>query len=209
MSAEPESPLDRLFRAGAAALSDSELVALLTGSLESARDLIRDGLPTLAQTDWTLRRRGLPKRSAARLTASLELGRRLAACAHDDRQPVTEPDSLARRLMGRYGSLAQEHLGAVFLDSRHRMIAERVIFVGTVNSALVSTRDVLRAAIDLGAPALILFHNHPSGDPSPSAEDLLFSRKLIEAARLLDVDIVDHIIVGAHRFVSLKQRGCI
>lgn len=202
MTTADETPLDRLYRAGVTALSDSELVSLLTGSLDSARDIVRDGLPAIARTDWTMRR-GLPKRSAARLSASLELGRRLAASSPRDGEPITAPDALASRLMLRYGTLSQEHLGAVYLDSRHRVLAERVIFVGTVSSALVSTRDVLKVALDLSAAALIAFHNHPSGDPSPSGEDLVFTRKLVEAGKVLSVDVLDHLILGSNRYFSL------
>jgi DNA repair protein RadC len=111
--------------------------------------------------------------------------------------------------MLRYGTHSQEHLGAVYLDSRHRVLAERVIFVGTVNSALVSTRDVLKVALDLSAAAIIAFHNHPSGDPSPSAEDLVFTRKLVEAGKVLSVDVLDHLILSAARYTSLAHRGAI
>lgn len=206
MSEPDETAMERLYRAGVAALSDSELISLLTGSLATARDVVRDGLPSLARTDWTTRR-GIPKRSAARLSASIELGRRLAAAPPDNRAPITTADAVAPKLIARYGSLPQEHLGALYLDARHRIVAERVIFIGTINSALVSTREVLKTALDLTATALLLFHNHPSGDPSPSAEDLLFTRKLVDAARLFSVDVLDHLILGNTRYVSLTQRG--
>jgi DNA repair protein RadC len=95
----------------------------------------------------------------------------------------------------------------VYLDAKNRIIREREIYVGTVNSASVSTRDVLRHALDDHASGVIVFHNHPSGDPAPSAEDLLFTRKLVEAGKVLGVDILDHLVLGMNRYISLKQRG--
>ena len=110
-------------------------------------------------------------------------------------------------MIARYSHYLQERLGAVFLDSKNRIIREREIYVGTLNAATVSTRDVLRYALQDNAAAVVIFHNHPSGDPAPSAEDLVFTRKMAEAGRLLGVDVLDHLILGANRYVSLKQRG--
>lgn len=138
--------------------------------------------------------------------ARLELNRRLAAVT-DDRDPVRDPEALARSLLARYAHHVQERVGAVYLDAKNRVIREREIYIGTLNSAMVSTRDILRFALDDHAAGLIVFHNHPSGDPAPSAEDLLFTRKLVEAGKVLGVDVLDHLILGANRFVSLKQRG--
>jgi DNA repair protein RadC len=98
----------------------------------------------------------------------------------------------------------QERVGAVFLDAKSRIIREREIHVGTLNSTTVSTRDILRLALDEHAAALIVFHNHPSGDPNPSADDLLFTKRLVEAGNLLGVDVLDHLILGINRYVPLK-----
>jgi DNA repair protein RadC len=102
---------------------------------------------------------------------------------------------------------SRERLGAIYLDAKNRLIREREIYVGTLNSAIVSTRDILRFALDDHAASVIVFHNHPSGDPAPSAEDLVFTRKIVEAGKVLGIDVVDHLILGINRFVSLKQRG--
>ena len=101
----------------------------------------------------------------------------------------------------------QERLGAIYLDSHNRIIREREIYIGTLTSATVSPRDVLRFALEENAAGTIVFHNHPSGDPSPSADDLLFTRKLVEAGGVMGVDVLDHLIVGANRYMSLKERG--
>ena len=114
---------------------------------------------------------------------------------------------IARSLLVRYAHHVQERLGAVYLDSKNRVLREREIYIGTLNSASVSTRDVLRYALEDHAASIIVFHNHPSGDPAPSAEDLLFTRKLVEAGKVLGVEVLDHLILGANRSVSLKQRG--
>jgi DNA repair protein RadC len=204
-SSEQETPLDRLHRAGPQALSDAELVSLLLGSkLEKAHELVRDGLPAFARTEWTARRHRMRPRDSARLVASLELGRRMNALPENLRDPVRDPPSLARALVARYGHHVQERLGAVFLDAKSRIIREREIYVGTLNATTVSTRDIHRLALDDHAAGVIVFHNHPSGDPNPSAEDLHFTKRLVDAGTLLGVDVLDHLILGLNRFVSLK-----
>lgn len=202
-----ETPLDRLTRAGIEALSDAELVSLLMDrTVPQSRMLLRDGLPAFARASWSGTKLPVTRRQAARIVASLELNRRLASVT-DDRDPVSDPETLARSLLARYAHHVQERLGAVYLDAKHRVLREREIYIGTLNFATVSTRDVLRFALDDHAASLIVFHNHPSGSPEPSAEDLLFTRKLVEAGKVLGVDVLDHLILGANRFVSLKQRG--
>ena len=167
------------------------------------------GLRDLSRMEWGEggKLKGLGFAKWARIAAALEIGRRLAAHCDGERDPVRDPESLARPLIARYSHYLQERLGAVFLDSKNRIIREREIYVGTLNAATVSTRDVLRYALQDNAAAVVIFHNHPSGDPAPSAEDLVFTRKMAEAGRLLGVDVLDHLILGANRYVSLKQRG--
>jgi DNA repair protein RadC len=202
-----ETPLDRLSRAGIYALSDAELVSLLIDAdAPKTSMLLRDGLPAFARASWSGAKQPVTRRQAARIVASLELNRRLAVVT-DDRDAVSDPETLARSLLVRYAHHVQERLGAVYLDAKNRVLREREIYIGTLNSATVSTRDVLRFALDDHAASLIVFHNHPSGDPAPSAEDLLFTRKLVEAGKVLGVEVLDHLILGANRFVSLKQRG--
>lgn len=204
-----EKPLDRLARAGIEALSDAELVSLLLDSdVPKTATLIRDGLPGFARAAWCGQKQPVTRRQAARVLASLELNRRLASVS-DDRDPVRDPETLARTLIARYSHHVQERLGAVYLDAKNRIVCEREIYIGTLNSATVSTRDVLRIALDEHAASVIVFHNHPSGDPAPSGEDLLFTRKLVEAGKVLGVDVVDHLILGTNGFVSLKQRNFI
>lgn len=211
-----EHPRERLARHGAATLSDRELLALVLSSgsrgrsaLDIARSLVADGLSALARREWRTYAQitGVGEANAAKLAAAFELGRRATARESPINDPVLDPDALARSLMARYAHHVQERLGAVYLDTRHRVLREREIYVGTVNSATVSTRDVLRHALDDHAAGVIVFHNHPSGDPAPSADDLVFTRKLVDAGKVLAIDIVDHLILGSNRYVSLQQRG--
>jgi DNA repair protein RadC len=211
-----ERPRERLARHGAETLSDSELVAILLGSgvrgrsaLQVARELLGDGLVGLSRREsgGGPAVAGVGAAKWARIVAALEIGRRIAAHADDPSEPIRDATSIARRLIARYSHHVQERLGAVYLDAKHRIIREREIYVGTLNSAAVSARDVLRFALEDHAASMIVFHNHPSGDPAPSAEDILFTRKLVDAGKLLGVDVVDHLVIGRNRFVSLKDRG--
>jgi DNA repair protein RadC len=210
-----EQPRERIARYGVETLSDAELVSVVLSTsrgrntIEVARSVLSDGLLALAKRDWRSYARvtGIGEANATKIAACFELGRRTVIRETPLEDPITNPESLARALIARYGYHVQERLGAVYLDAKNRVILEREIFIGTLNSATVSTRDVLRYALDTHAASVIVFHNHPSGDPAPSAEDLLFTRKLVEAGKTLCVDVVDHLILGTSRYVSLKQRG--
>lgn len=211
-----ERPRERLSRHGASTLSESELLAILLGSgtrrknaVELARDLLRDGLRGLSQRDIVelLEIDGVGDAKASRIAAAFELGRRVARFEDEPRDAVRDPTTIARTLLARYSHHVQERLGAVFLDSKNRVVREREIYIGTLNSATVSTRDIIRFALSEHAASIILFHNHPSGDPAPSAEDLLFTRKMVEAGNLMSIEVLDHLILGAGRWVSLRERG--
>jgi DNA repair protein RadC len=211
-----ERPRERLMRHGAATLSDAELIAILIGSgmrgknaVEVARDIIDQGIVGIARREVAeiAAVSGVGPAKAARIAAAVELGRRLSSFRGEERDPVRDPEAIARHLIARYSHHVQERLGAVFLDAKNRIIREREVYVGTLNMTTVSTRDVLRLALQENAAAVIIFHNHPSGDPAPSAEDLLFTKKMFEAGGLMGIDVLDHLILGANRWVSLRQRG--
>jgi DNA repair protein RadC len=202
-------------RGGAVSLSDAELIALLIepgrrgrSSLDIGREVVADGLLALARREWIP---GQPVGSlggarVARIGAALELGRRIAAQSTTSSEPLRDPAMVARRLMASYGHRVQEAFGGIFLDARNRIISEREIFVGTLKSATVSPRDVFRFALSDHAASVILFHNHPSGDPSPSPQDLAFTTKLQGIGVVLGVEIIDHLIVTTNSFLSFKQR---
>lgn len=211
-----ERPRERMARGGAVALSDAELIALLVepgrkgkSALEIAREVVADGLLAVARREWMPGKAvgSLGASRVARIGAALELGRRIARLSVTSTEPIRQPQAVAPRLMASYGHRVQETFGGIYLDSRLRIISEREIFVGTLVSASVSPRDVFRFALNDHAAAVIVFHNHPSGDPSPSPQDLAFTAKLISVGQPLGVEVLDHLIVTSSAFVSLKQRN--
>ena len=215
---EDERPRERLLAVGGAALSDAELVALLLRSghpgcsaLQMAGTLLREhgGLAGLVGVPVTgLRRFGLGDAKAAALLAAVELARRLARQQLPARQPLARPAEVARYLVLRYQQRDQEVMGALFLDVRHGLIADREIFRGTLHRAAVEPREILKECLARGAAGFALFHTHPSGDPTPSAEDVMFTRRMAEAAAVVGVELVDHLVLGASgRWVSLRERG--
>ncbi len=211
-----ERPRERMARGGAVALSDAELMALLIepgrrgrSSLDIAREIVADGLLAVARREWIPGKAvgSLGASRVARIGAALELGRRIATLSTTSAEPIREPAIVARRLMATYGHRVQETLGGIYLDARHRIISEREIFVGSLKAATVSPRDVFRFALSDHAAAVIVFHNHPSGDPSPSPQDLAFTQKLANIGEQLGVDVIDHLIVTSNNFLSFKQNG--
>jgi DNA repair protein RadC len=213
-----ERPRERLVATGSGALSDAELVAVLlrsgysgTSALQLADMLLREhgGLSGLVGASVAhLRRYGLGPAKAAALLAAIEVGRRLAREQLPVRRPLTRPAEVARYLLLQYQLRDQEVMGALFLDVRHCLMGDREIFRGTLHRAAVEPREILKECLLRGAAALALFHTHPSGDPTPSAEDVLFTRRMAEAAALVGIELVDHLVLGATgRWVSLRERG--
>jgi DNA repair protein RadC len=212
-----ERPRERLLEHGGRSLSDSELLAVLlrTGrrgvsALQMALDLLREsgGLGgMLTATPHSLRRRGIGPAKAATLLAAVEIGRRLAREQLLDREPLSRPVDVARYLALRYQTCDQEVMGALFLDARNHLLGEREIFRGTMSRISVEPREILRECLQRGAASVYLFHTHPSGDPSPSAEDLLFTRRMAEAAEIVGLRLADHVVLGGQgRWASLKER---
>lgn len=210
-----DRPRERLLMHGPQTLSDAELVAILLGcglrgknAIQLARDLLDEGMSGLRRRDLSdlAEVAGMGPAKAARIGAAMEIARRLVSGEPDD-PPAFDSDYLARRLVGTYSHHAQERLGAAFLDSRHRIIKHREVFVGSLSHALVSTRDVIRFAMMDNAAAVALYHNHPSGNPAPSEEDLTFTAKMRESLSLCDIELVEHLIIGSHRYCSMKRTG--
>jgi DNA repair protein RadC len=211
-----ERPRERLAQCGVSALASRELVALLLGTgavgvsaLDLADDLLRDGLRELGgrSLDELERQPGLGRAKAARLLAALELGARAASDALNPRPIFRTPEEAARYLLPRYGLRPVEVFGVLALDVRHRLRREVVVSMGSVNGSVVHPREVFSLAISSRASGVLLFHNHPSGDPEPSSDDLALTRRLASAGGLIGIDVLDHLILGAGRFVSLKSRG--
>jgi DNA repair protein RadC len=211
-----ERPRERLARHGAGALSNRELLALVvsTGARRSsalavAEDLLQTGLRGLAGRSLPEleRERGLGRAKATRVLAALELGARLASEGRTASPSFRTAEAAARYLLPRYGVRPVETFGLLVLDVRQRLKREVVVSVGCLTSSLVHPREVFQEAVASRAAALVLFHNHPSGDPEPSGEDVSLTRRLVSAGTLMGIEVLDHLILGAGRFVSLKQRG--
>jgi DNA repair protein RadC len=211
-----DRPRERLARVGPSALSNRELVALLVGTgshrrsaLDVADGLLGAGLRELAGRSLADLecQPGLGRAKATRVLAALELGARLASEPREATPVFRTPESSARYLLPRYGTRPVETFGALALDVRHRLRGEHEVSKGCLTSSLVHPREVFHFAIAARAAALILFHNHPSGDPEPSAEDVAITRRLVSAGTLMGIEVLDHVILGAGRFVSLKERG--
>jgi DNA repair protein RadC len=140
--------------------------------------------------------------------AAVEIACRIAQAGVPDREPLSKPANVARYLALRYGLLDQEVLGALYVNARHQLTAERELYRGTLSRASVEPRAILREALLSGAAGVVLWHTHPSGDPSPSREDLAFTRRMDRAGEVVGVELVDHLVIGeGGRFVSLKDRG--
>jgi len=213
-----ERPRERLLAHGSSGLADSELLAILLrvgkpgiSALELARRVLEGagGLAALpGSTVEELRRTGLGPAQAATVLAGVELARRLSRARLAEREPLARPAAAARYLALRYADRRQEVMGALYLDTRNRLVGEAETYRGTLNRAAVEPRALLRRGLELAAAGFLLFHTHPSGDPSPSAEDLAFTRRLAEAADIVGIRLVDHLVLGAGgAWVSLRQRG--
>jgi DNA repair protein RadC len=211
-----ERPRERLARLGASSLANRELLAALIGTgtagtsaLDLADELLGPGLHGLAGRSLNdlERVRGLGRAKATRVLAALELGARLASDGGAAVPCLQSPEEAARYLLPRYSSRPVETFGLLALDARHRLRREAVVSVGCLTASLVHPREVFQEAVVSRAAALVLFHNHPSGDPEPSAEDLALTRRLAAAGTLMGIEILDHLVLGAGRYVSLKERG--
>ncbi len=213
-----EQPRERLRDLGPAALSDSELLAILlrTGVkghtvLDLARDLLvgYQGLHGLLRATFgeLAQEHGVGPAKAAQVKAALELGRRLLIAAPEERPQIRSPEDVAALLMAEMGHLDQEQLRVLLLDTRHQIIRQVVVYQGNVNTSLVRVGELFRGAVRENCAAVIIAHNHPSGDPTPSPEDVAITKEIVAAGRLLDVEVLDHLIVGRQRYVSMRERG--
>jgi DNA repair protein RadC len=139
--------------------------------------------------------------------AAVEIGRRLAQAPPRDREALQSPEDVYRRVKYEMQALEQEHLRVLLLDTRNRLLRQVDVYVGSLNTSLVRIGEIFRDAIQRGAASMIVVHNHPSGDPTPSSEDVAVTRALVQAGRLLDVEVLDHVVVGRAGFTSLKAKG--
>lgn len=213
-----ERPRERLRDNGPAVLSNAELIAILlrTGTTSenvldlSARLLAKfQGLPGLARATYVdlSSEHGLGEAKACQLLAALELGKRLQKSASLELPVISEPQDVADLVSGDLAHQEQEHFKVIVLDTKNHVLAAPDVFVGSVNSTTIRTAEVFREAVRRNAPGIIVVHNHPSGDPTPSAEDASVTREIIAAGKALDIEVLDHIVIGRDGHVSLKERG--
>jgi DNA repair protein RadC len=214
-----ERPRERLRDLGAHALSTSELLAIVIGSGTPQRSALGLAQDALAKSDGSLRRlaslpvaaltsvHGLGSARAVAIHAALELGRRLAAESRDEGAPLRTPRDVWAAYAPRLEDLPVEEFHVAVLDAQHRLERDITITRGILNSSLVHPREVFREAIAERAAAIILVHNHPSGDPTPSADDRAITAQLVAAGRLLDIPVADHVVIGRGRYLSFAEGG--
>jgi DNA repair protein RadC len=216
---EIDRPRERLWALGPAALTTAELLAIVLGTGGGGRDVLRLAAGLLQLSEGSLRRltqrpaaellrtRGIGPTKAARLIAAFELGARTAREERPPVQRIREPEDVLRLFGTRLRDLQVEEFHLLALDSQSQVLREVLITRGLLNSSLVHPREVFRAAIAEAAAGIIVVHNHPSGDPTPSAEDRGVTKQLMSAGQLLDVPLYDHVIIGGDRFVSFAAAG--
>ena len=215
---EGERPREKLLRYGAQTLSNAELLAILirTGNrARSALDLACGvleggmGLPGLARRNARelMRVEGIGEVKALGILAAFELGRRLQADSGGKRTPLRTPEDAARLVIPRLRDLTHEVFAVLVLDTQNTVLATVELSRGTLNASLVHPREVFKAAVDHVGAAVLVVHNHPSGNPEPSGEDIAITHQLAEAGKILGIPLHDHLIVGGNGYVSLAERG--
>jgi DNA repair protein RadC len=213
-----DRPRERLTATGPQALSTAEVIALLLRTGGRGHGALQTAQTLLGKTGGLL---GLRKASfadlcavpfigpskAALLLAAVELGRRLAVIEAEQAPTISSPAAAAGLVQYEMSALEQEELRTILLDARNRLIRVHAVYRGSLTTSLIRTGEVFREAIKAAAAGMIVVHNHPSGDPTPSPEDLAVTRNLVEAGRLLDIPVLDHVVIGRGRFVSMREQG--
>jgi DNA repair protein RadC len=213
-----DRPREKLARVGPAGLGDNELLAVVLGqgtprasAIELANAVLAavGGLHGLARAtvDDLRRVRGIGPARASQIVAAIEVGRRTLMRSRLERVQILSSRDAAELLVPQFGSRPVEQFGVVLLDTKHRVLRTSLLSVGTLDASIVHPREVFREAASGGAAAIIVFHNHPSGDPRPSPEDVALTRRLIRAGEMMGIDVLDHVIIAENRFHSLRDAG--
>lgn len=213
-----DRPRERLIRQGAESLSNQELVAILlrTGTKQesvlvlanrilSSFDKIQD-MKDATIEEYT-KVKGVGQAKAVQLLAAAELGKRMYRRHSEGRYTIRSPEDAAAYLMTDMSSLTQEHFVALFLNVKNEILHKETIFIGSLNSSIVHPRELFREAVKRSAASIICAHNHPSGNPTPSPEDIEVTKRLTEAGAIMGIELLDHLIIGDHQFISLKEKG--
>jgi DNA repair protein RadC len=213
-----DRPREKLQRLGPGALGDNELLAIVLGhggARASALDLANAVLVAAGGVHGLVRARhdelratgGIGGARAAQILAAVELGRRTLTRAARERAQLKTPRSVAEFLLPQYGNRPVEQFGVVLLDTKHRVLRTIVLSIGTLDASIVHPREVFGAAAAAGAAALVLFHNHPSGDPKPSVDDFALTQRMAAAGVLMGIDVIDHVILADVRYFSFREEG--
>lgn len=213
-----ERPQEKLKLRGAASLSNGELLAILlrTGLpgetvVDVAQRLLvtHGGLLGLSRVEYAdlCKERGLGEVKAAKLKAAVELARRLQVERPDERARVSSPEDIAALVSSEMAALDQEELRVVLLNTKNEVLRIVTVYRGSVNAAQIRVAEIFKEAIRQNAPSLVIIHNHPSGDPTPSGDDIAVTRELVQAGRLLDIEVLDHLVIGDGRHTSLRRKG--
>lgn len=215
---EGERPRERLIRHGAGVLSSAELVAIILNTgmkgesvLPLSQRILAEhgglsGLMRMEHADLASIK-GIGEAKAAKLKAALEMGRRLTTIIDDDKPRIATPEDVVRLYGLELASLEREELRVILLNTKHHVMSSFTVASGTVNSANVRMAEVFTPAVKRNAPFVMLVHNHPTGDPTPSASDVSFTQACVRAGELLDIGVLDHIVIGQGRHASLKRLG--
>ncbi|MEW5871326.1 MAG: DNA repair protein RadC [Chloroflexota bacterium] len=215
---QAERPRERLAKLGPQALSQAELLAILLRTGVPGENAVQVGQRLLqafgglaglhrANYDEVCDQHGVGPAKAAQIKAAIELGRRLAVEAPEERPAVHSPEDAAALVRYEMSALEQEELRVMLLDTRNRVLDIQTLYRGSLNSSQVRVGELFKAAIRRNAAGVLVVHNHPSGDPAPSPDDVALTRAIVQAGKLLDIEVLDHLIIGGGRFVSLKERG--
>ncbi len=214
-----ERPRERMEALGPKNLSEAELLAILLrvgirgeSAIQLAQRLLRDlnGVTGIYKTPFAVlcEQKGVGKAKASQILAALELGYRVKPENMDEKPLMNSPELVARMVEAELAGLAQENLWILLLNTRCKMIGLVKLYQGTINSSNVRIAEVFKEAVKKNAASIILVHNHPSGDPTPSTEDIVFTRSAIEAGRNLEIEVHDHLVIGGiGRFISLREKG--
>ncbi|MED4604393.1 DNA repair protein RadC [Paenibacillus validus] len=213
-----DRPRERMMQHGAEALSNAELLAILlrTGTYQEsavrlAERLLRESGGLRALVDVSLEQltsfKGIGAAKALQIKAGIELGRRLARSAMNETVTIRSPQDAAAILTEDMRYLQKEHFVCLFLNTKNHVIGQETLSMGSLNASIVHPREVFRAAIKRSSASIVCAHNHPSGDPTPSPEDIQMTKRLVEAGDIVGIEVLDHLIIGDLRFVSLKELG--
>jgi DNA repair protein RadC len=213
-----ERPRERMLKEGKEVLSNQELLAILLRSgsknesvLQLAHRIIRhfEGLTLLndANVSELKKIKGIGDAKAVEIIAALELGKRINRLQMEDRYVIRSPEDGARYVMDDMRFLSQEHFVCLYLNTKNQVLHRQTVFIGSLNASIVHPREVYKEAFRWSAASILCFHNHPSGDPTPSREDIEVTKRLVECGKILGIEMLDHIIIGDQTFVSLKEKG--